>query len=123
MALLSVLSWFGFCAIQLQHVISNVLTVVAFDVAQYAHREQSMSRTPFGWKLLGALVLGLAIVPVSLKTSAKDLQAKAYYAVYAMFAMSFVEVVCAFINGMSCLRSEEPPNYEAVGDNIAAGHV
>ena len=68
-ATLSVLSWFGHCFIQLQHVIQNVLTVVALDVAQSMEQQERM---PFGWKLLGTLLLALAVVPVSLKTSAKE---------------------------------------------------
>eukprot|EP00913_Durusdinium_trenchii_P014162 g13290.t1 len=101
-AILSVLSWFGGCAIQLQNVISNVITVVASDIAE--------NTVPLGLKIIVTLMLAVAIVPVSLKTSAKDLQTKASYAVYSMFAICAVEMSCAFIHGMFAL-SDAPPDY------------
>ncbi|CAJ1407689.1 unnamed protein product [Effrenium voratum] len=116
MAILSVLSWFGACAIQLQNVFTNVLSVIAADIAGQASRHE----TPFGWKLFGTFVLALVIVPLSLKTSAKDLQTKASYAVYAMLAIGVVEMTCAFIHGIFKLVSD-PPDYHSCGNNITGG--
>lgn len=124
-AILSVLSWFGACSIQLQNVVSNILTVVAFDVAEYANFHRFRDTTPFGWKLFAAIMLAVTVVPLSLKSSAKDLQTKASYAVYSMLAIGAVESSCAFVHGIYGLKSEVqnhgPEDYDSVGSNIAGG--
>ena len=123
-AILSVLSWFGACSIQLQNVVSNILTVVAFDAKDYANLHRFRDTTPFGWKLLAAIMLAVTIVPLSLKSSAKDLQTKASYAVYAMLAIGAVESSCAFVHGIYHLKSEvqdHGEDYDSVGSNIAGG--
>lgn len=56
---------------------SNILTVVAFDVAEYADVHKFRNTAPLGWKLFAAVMLAVTIVPLSLKSSAKDLQTKA----------------------------------------------
>ena len=59
------------------------------------------------------MMLAVTIVPLSLKSSAKDLQTKASYAVYAMLAIGAVEMCCAFIHGTFQLLGPNPIKYDS----------
>jgi len=59
------------------------------------------------------MMLAVTIVPLSLKSSAKDLQTKASYAVYAMLAIGAVEMCCAFIHGTFQLLGPNPIDYDS----------
>ncbi|CAE7258950.1 unnamed protein product [Symbiodinium natans] len=120
LAVLSMLSWYGACAIQLQNVFVNVLSVVTMDMIQHADDWEQLD-TPFGWKIVGTILMAIAIVPLSLKTSAKDLQTKASYAVYSMLAIGLIEMACAFSHGIATWFSDQPNNYCMVGKRIPEG--
>ncbi|CAE7773407.1 unnamed protein product [Symbiodinium sp. CCMP2592] len=119
-AVLSMLSWYGACAIQLQNVFLNVLSVVTPDMEQHADDFEDLD-TPFGWKIVGTILLAIVIVPLSLKTSAKDLQTKASYAVYSMLAIGIIEMTCASIHGFATWFSDQPNDYCMVGKQIPQG--
>ncbi|CAE7784574.1 unnamed protein product, partial [Symbiodinium pilosum] len=65
--------------------------------------------------------MAIVIVPLSLKTSAKDLQSKASYAVYSMLGIGVVEMICASIHGIATLTSDHPNAYVMVGKQIPQG--
>ena len=119
-AVLSMWSWYGACAIQLQNVFLNVLSVVTPDMEQHADDFEDLD-TPFGWKIVGTILLAIVIVPLSLKTSAKDLQTKASYAVYSMLAIGIIEMTCASIHGIATWFSDQPNDYCMVGKQIPQG--
>eukprot|EP00931_Biecheleriopsis_adriatica_P122732 TRINITY_DN97751_c0_g1_i1.p1 TRINITY_DN97751_c0_g1~~TRINITY_DN97751_c0_g1_i1.p1 ORF type:complete len:567 (-),score=108.31 TRINITY_DN97751_c0_g1_i1:20-1486(-) len=115
-AVMSIIGWFGACAVQLQSVANDVLRAFA----------GSAPSLELEVKLICAAGLAVVMVPMSLKTSAKDLQTGASYALYSMLLVGAVEMTCAFTHGMyrwrDCTEGTETcPTYALFGSNICLG--
>eukprot|EP00933_Yihiella_yeosuensis_P063245 TRINITY_DN66354_c0_g1_i1.p1 TRINITY_DN66354_c0_g1~~TRINITY_DN66354_c0_g1_i1.p1 ORF type:complete len:618 (-),score=67.53 TRINITY_DN66354_c0_g1_i1:32-1885(-) len=113
-AILSIVQWYGASSFQVSSVVKTKNSILARDVRNHV---LGMST-----EIVISIIFFLALVFLSRKASAKDLQTKSWHAVVAMLMVGGIEVICAMLKGLLAMMHGDVGRHDLwYGEQILDG--